>query len=136
MTKMNLTSFSVILFVGILACSTTLAQQNSNTMKDLTERAKLTCKLTTPELRERKRTVIAELKTLVKERKEEKNAVSYKFESSEKNIDLVSNFIKSERLCCDFFEFSLQVKSDSQFMWLTLSGPEGVNEFIREEVGF
>lgn len=105
-------------------------------MKDLKERAKLTCKLTTPELQERKRTVITELKSLLKERKEETNAVRYKFESTDSNIDLVSSFIKTERLCCDFFEFSLQVESNSEFMWLTLSGPDGVREFIKEEIGF
>jgi hypothetical protein len=105
-------------------------------MKDLSERAKLSCKLTTPELQQRKRTVIAELKGLVKERKEEANAVRYKFESTDKNIDLLSSFIKTERLCCDFFGFRLVVNPGSEFMWLTLSGPDGVNEFIREEVGF
>lgn len=125
-----------IVVVGILTFVTTNAQQNNTAMNDLTQRAKLTCKLTTPELQERKRTVIAEMKNLVKERKEEPNTVSYKFESSDKNIDLVSNFIKTERLCCDFFEFSLKVESGSEFMWLTLSGPDGVIEFIREEVGF
>lgn len=114
----------------------TMAQQNKTAMKDLTERANLTCKLSTPELQQRKQTVIAELKVLVKERKEEVNAVRYKFESTDKNIDLVSSFIKSERLCCDFFEFSLKVESDSEFMWLTLSGPDGVNDFIKEEIGF
>ena len=105
-------------------------------MGDLNERAKLTCKLTTPELQQRKRTVIAELRSLVIERKEGAHMVRYKFESSDANIDLVANFIKTERLCCDFFEFSLQVGSDPGFIWLTLSGPEGVNEFIKEEVGF
>jgi hypothetical protein len=80
--------------------------------------------------------VIAELKSLVKERKEATNRVQYKFESSDKNIDLVSSFIRTERLCCDFFEFTLQVGADREFMWLTLSGPDGVNEFIQKEVGF
>ncbi|HMJ71514.1 MAG TPA: hypothetical protein VK508_21610 [Cyclobacteriaceae bacterium] len=131
-----MTKHCIILIVGLLAFTITKAQQNKTTLKDLTERAKLTCKLTTPELQQRKRTVIAELKSLVKERKEDANAVRYKFETSDENIDMVSSFIKTERLCCDFFEFSLQVESDSEFMWLTLSGPEGVNEFIREEVGF
>ena len=127
---------TTILMAGVLAYSCLQAQQKQNTMKDLSERAKLTCKLTTPELQQRKRTVIAELKALVKERKEDAKAVSYKFESIDKNIDLVSSFIKTERLCCDFFEFTLEVESDSKFMWLKLSGPDGVNQFIREEVGF
>jgi 23S rRNA pseudoU1915 N3-methylase RlmH len=132
----SMTKTIIILMVGILAITTTKAQQNTKAMKELTERAKLTCKLTTPELQERKRTVIAELKMLVKERKEETNAFRYKFESTDKNIDLVSSFIKTERLCCDFFTFDLSVESDSEFMWLKLSGPEGVTEFIAEEIGF
>lgn len=126
----------ILLTICVFASLITIAQQNKTAMKDLKERAKLTCKLTTPELQERKRTVIAELKGLVKERREETNAVRYKFESSDKNIDLVSSFIKAERLCCDFFEFSLNVESDSEFMWLTLSGPDGVKNFITEEIGF
>lgn len=126
----------ILLTICVFASSITVAQQNKTAMKDLKERAKLTCKLTTPELQERKRTVITELKSLLKERKEETNAVRYKFESTDSNIDLVSSFIKTERLCCDFFEFSLQVESNSEFMWLTLSGPDGVREFIKEEIGF
>jgi len=105
-------------------------------MNNLSDRAKLSCKLTTPELQERKRTVIAELKSLVKERVEETTGVRYKFESTDKNIDLVSSFIKTERLCCDFFVFGLDIGSDPEFMFLALSGPEGVKEFIKEEVGF
>jgi hypothetical protein len=126
----------LLLTICVFASLITIAQQNKIAMKDLKERAKLTCKLTTPELQDRKRTVIAELKTLVKERKEESNAVLYKFESTDKNIDLLSSFIKTERLCCVFFEFNLDVSSDSEFMWLKLSGPDGVKDFITEEIGF
>ncbi len=123
---------TAILILG----SDLLAQKKETAMKTLMERAKLTCKLTTPELQERKKTVVAELKSLLKERKEESNSIRYKFESTDSNIDLISSFIKTERLCCDFFEFDLKVESDSQFLWLELSGPEGVKDFIREEIGF
>ena len=135
-TKLRRKQIYLVAMLGLLIFQNAFGQQDNITMKSLKERAKLTCKLTTPELQQRKRTVIAELKDLVKERKEETNAVHYKFESSDKNIDLVSGFIKTERLCCDFFEFRLTLESNSEFMWLTLSGPDGVNEFIREEVGF
>jgi hypothetical protein len=113
----------IILFTAsmLLLGSDISAQTNEKAMKALMERAKLTCKLTTPELQERKRTVIAELKSLLKERNEDTNSVRYKFESTDKNIDLVSSFIKTERLCCDFFEFYLSVDSGSEFMWLKLS---------------
>ena len=100
-----------------------------------TETTKLTCKLTTPELRERKRTVIAELKNSLRERTETDKGVKYKFENSDKMIDLVSGFIKTERLCCDFFDFNLTVSAETGFMWLELSGPKGTKEFIAEEIG-
>lgn len=108
----QMTMLKIILFTAsmLLLGSDILAQQNEKAMKDLMERAKLTCKLTTPELQERKKTVIAELKSLLKERKEETNSVRYKFESTDSNIDLIASFIKTERLCCDFFEFRLDVE--------------------------
>lgn len=100
------------------------------------ESMKLTCKLTTPELQDRKRTVIAELKTLVVERIETVNGVRYKFDGSDKTIDLLTNFIKTERLCCEFFMFQLTIGAEESHTWLELSGPEGTKEFIETEIGF
>lgn len=82
------------------------------------------------------RTGIAELKSLVRERNIIKDGVQYQFESSDKQIDLVSNFIKNERLCGDFFDFNLNVAADTGFMLLTFSVPEGTKAFIEEEIGF
>jgi hypothetical protein len=72
----------------------------------------ITCKLTTPELLERKRTVIATLKSLVLEKMETRHGMQYRFEGSDHLIDLVSSFIKTERLCCDFFDFGVSVRAD------------------------
>ena len=94
------------------------------------------CKLTTPELQERKRTVIAELKQLLMEKKETDNGIRYKFDSSDKMLDLISSFIKTERMCCDFFDFTVTVEAETGFMWLELSGPKGTKEFVNEEIGF
>src|SRR5258708_29611164 len=124
-------SFTILFLLSISAYSQT--KENTTTMK--TEAASLTCKLTTPELRERKRTVIAELKSSLLERIETDNGVKYKFENSDKMIDLVSSFIKTERLCCDFFDFSLAISPETGFMWLELSGPKGTKEFIADEIG-
>jgi hypothetical protein len=98
------------------------------------EKAQLSCKLTTPELQERKRTVIAELKNLVLEQTETQTGIKYKFDGSDKVLDVLNNFIKTERLCCDFFVFTLTASSDAEYTWLELSGPEGTKEFIREEI--
>lgn len=90
------------------------------------------CKLTTPELQKRKATVIAELKTLVLTRKELSNGFGYEFSGSDDILDKLNSFIKTERMCCDFFTFQLTVDVDKAF--LTITGPEGAKEFLKKEV--
>ena len=105
-------------------------------MKSITEEAKLSCKLTTPELQQRKKTVIADLKDQVLEKTETDKGFKYKFEGSDKLLDLLNSFIKTERMCCSFFMFTLTVSSDMKFAWLELSGPEGTKDFIKHEIEF
>ena len=111
-------------------------QNKSNVMKLNLEEAKLSCKLTTPELQQRKATVVAELKKLMLERVEVNNGYRYKFDGSDKMLDLLNSFIKTERLCCDFFTFTLTASDDKNFTLLDLTGPEGVKEFIKHEIDF
>jgi hypothetical protein len=91
----------------------------------------ITCKLTTPELQKRKETVIADLKALVLERTELQNGFSYKFDGSDTILDKLTDFIKTERMCCDFFTFQLIV--DDQMALLSITGPSGAKEFIKRE---
>lgn len=110
------------------------SQNNSKIMSK--ETVSVTCKLTTPELQEQKKTVIAEVKKLVVERVEITNGVRYSFSDSDSTIDLLTNFIKTERLCCSFFEFNLIVGQSEGLITLELSGPEGTKDFIESEIGF
>lgn len=98
------------------------------------EKIKLSCKLTTTELQKRKQTVIAVLKNLVLEKIETERGFKYKFDGSDKIIDLLTYFIKTERQCCGFFTFTLVVASDKSFSWFEMSGPEGAKEFIKHEI--
>jgi len=100
------------------------------------EEAKLSCKLPTAELQQRKKTVVDELKHLVLERIETDHGFKYKFEGSDKMLDILNSFIKTERLCCDFFVFNLTVADERNFTWLELSGPEGTKDFITNEIEF
>lgn len=104
--------------------------QTINSME--TAPKKITCKLTTPELRQRKATVIAELKALVIKRTELANGFSYEFNGTDDILDKLNTFIKTERMCCDFFTFQLTVE-DAKAM-LNITGPAGVKEFLKEEV--
>jgi hypothetical protein len=92
----------------------------------------ITCKLTTPELQKRKATVIADLKTLVLERTELQNGFSYKFNATDTILDNLTEFIKTERMCCDFFTFQLMVEDQTAF--LSITGPNGAKEFLKQEV--
>jgi|APTNR8051073442_1049403.scaffolds.fasta_scaffold10360_2 hypothetical protein len=132
--KINRMIILGVLILGIHLSSS--AQEKAKEMKTLNEQAKLTCKLTTPELQQRKKTVIAELKSQVLEKVETDQGFKYKFEGSDKMLDLLNTFIKTERLCCDFFVFNLTASSDTKFAWLELSGPEGTKDFIKHEIDF
>ena len=92
----------------------------------------MTCKLTSPELRKRKELVLAALKELVIERKELSNGYSYKFDGTDEMLDSITSFIKTERQCCDFFNFKLLV--NNSFILLEISGAGGAKEFITSEL--
>jgi hypothetical protein len=58
-------------------------------------------------------TVISELKALVRSRKELYNGFRYQFEVSDDILDKLNTFIKTERMCCDFFVFQLTVEENT-----------------------
>lgn len=94
----------------------------------------LTCKLTSADLRERRATVVNELKTLVIQKEDKANGYGYHFASDDHMLDKLVDFIKSERRCCPFFTFVLLVEDKSAILEIT--GPEGAKEFLDHEVGF
>jgi hypothetical protein len=94
----------------------------------------LACKLTSPELRERKETVLRSLKTQILDRKEIKNGVALKFIGSDELLEELVEFIKTERECCGFFDFTLSISGDKSEVWLEITGPKGVKEFIKTEL--
>lgn len=96
----------------------------------------MSCKLTSPELRERKETVITRLKQQMLARKELQNGYTFKFEGTDSVLDELTEFIKTERECCSFFTFVLSVRGDKSEAWLELTGAEGVKDFITSELGF
>ncbi len=94
----------------------------------------LTCKLSAPEVRARKETVLASLKKQVIERKQLENGYAYKFAGSDKMLDELVEFIKTERQCCSFFVFNLSISGDQSEIWLELTGVEGAKGFIDGEL--
>jgi hypothetical protein len=109
-----------------IICGDNCEAKNKNT--------ELTCKLTSADKRKRIETVIASLKKQVIESKELKNGYAYKFKGSDQVIDELTEFIKTERLCCDFFTFGISVSGDASEAWLQITGPEGTRDFITKEL--
>lgn len=105
-------------------------QQKESTME--TNKKDLTCKLTPAELQKRKATVIAELKELVLTRQELADGYSYKFEGTDELLDKINDFIKTERMCCDFFTFQLTIEEGTAV--LNITGPGEAKEFLKEEI--
>ena len=96
--------------------------------------SKLACKLTTRELRKRKETVIASLKNQMLQKKDLKNGYAYKFVGTDKMVDELAEFVKTERACCDFFIFNLSISGDKSETWLEITGTKGAKEFIKTEL--
>ena len=94
----------------------------------------ITCKLTSPEMQQRKATVIASLKKKIILKKELPDGFSYQFDGADTTIDELTSFIKTERLCCNFFDFSLSIKGDGTGALLTITGPKGAKDFINTEL--
>jgi hypothetical protein len=75
----------------------------SQTIQSNKKSSPVVCKLTSPEMQKRKETVIASLKRKMIEKRELTNGFSYKFAGSDGLIDELTTFVKTERLCCEFF---------------------------------
>lgn len=92
----------------------------------------LACKLTSPELQKRKAEVLASLKRKILKKEELLGGYKYTFDGSDANLDELTTFIKTERACCDFFDFTLVVSD--RLILLSITGPKGAKEFISDEM--
>ncbi len=117
-------------------CATPDKTQNKIVKDDCCKktRGELSCKLMTAELQERKETVLASLGKQVIEKKELENGYAFKFNGSDKMIDEITDFAKTERHCCDFFAFNISISGDTSFLWFEITGPKEAKEFIATEL--
>ena len=63
------------------------------------------------------------------------NSLQFVFPNGTESISKLAEFIANERKCCPFLEFTLRIGPGDEPISLTLSGPEGTKEFLREEFG-
>jgi hypothetical protein len=59
----------------------------------------------------------------------------YAFQHPVELLEDTATFMNLERLCCPFFRFTLVLEEESRGLWLHLTGPAGVKQMLREELG-
>ena len=75
------------------------------------------------------------LKAAVVETQEAERSLRFRLSDERMDLTVLAEWVRLERRCCPFFNFNIEVEGDEGPTWLTLSGPSGVKEFIRLEIG-
>jgi hypothetical protein len=63
------------------------------------------------------------------------NGYSFHFANETQTILQIAEFISLERLCCPFFDFTLQLRAEDKSITLQIAGTDGIKDFIRSEFG-
>ena len=63
-------------------------------------------------------------------REDVESGYRYQFAPDAEMLTSIARVIDEERLCCPFFRFELAVEPERGPIVLTVTGPEGVREFI------
>jgi hypothetical protein len=97
-----------------------------------TASAGLACDLDalTPAQREQQAATAEQLRRLVLGVEELPDGWALRLPTSDDTLQLVAAFIANERVCCPFFEFTLNVTAEAGPTWLRLTGQPGVKEFL------
>jgi len=70
----------------------------------------------------------------VTEIQERPNGYAFRLPTETEMIRQAATFIARERQCCPFFDFTLEVGRDEGPVWLSISGREGVGQYIEDSV--
>ena len=90
----------------------------------------IACTLSSPELQQRRRTVLQKVRRAVLEVIEVEGGYAYCFPSEGEWLQELAAMIDLERQCCPFLRFRLTVEANGSPMWLELTGPEGTKDFL------
>ena len=102
------------------------------------ERARFFCDRTalTAEQRVQIRAYGHTLHDAVQSARELPDGYEFEFASDAPIYQALVQYIPLERACCPFFEFNIRVAPNGGKLYWRLTGPTGIKEFIREELGW
>ena len=90
------------------------------------------CRLEAAELAARAAALREDLFGHARERQELPDGVRFRFPGSDEFRDKLLAFVVAEHTCCAFFRIELAFEPGLGPIWLTLTGPAGVKEFVQQ----
>ena len=90
-------------------------------------------KALSPAERERLHQLVEKLKAARMVTRELTDGYAFRLQTEQVSIGELAEYVSSERKCCPFFDFEIEVQRDGGPLWLRLKGKEGVKEFMRHE---
>lgn len=96
----------------------------------LSEALPIACRLDDTGLATRLESLRQDLFTGVEERQELERGYAFRFPGDGGWAVKIAGFAATERECCAFFRFELTFEPELGPIWLKLTGPDGVKEFI------
>jgi hypothetical protein len=73
------------------------------------------------------------LRSLRRSVRELPNGYGFEFPADSKTIELVAEWAVGERACCPFFDIDMRLEREGGSLWLSLTGREGVKQFIQAD---
>ena len=95
----------------------------------------LACRLVGPEFAARKERITGELFVHADTIVALDDGYGFRFPGFAPWLANIVEFIELERECCPFFRFEIVVEPNDGPLWLHLRGADGVQAFIRDELG-
>ncbi len=97
----------------------------------------LTCNINGIPLQERARyeRLVEALRHAMQKRRESSDGYTFRIDTKQIDTGQLAEWIELERQCCPFFGFEIHWAPQNGDVWLHLSGPQGVKEFILDEFG-
>jgi hypothetical protein len=89
------------------------------------------CCLSSPQLREREATLIAEFKACVTAVEEIRGGYIFHLAGDGNRMKIICNLIEAERQCCPFLKFELTAQPNMGPLVLAITGPVGTKEFLK-----
>jgi hypothetical protein len=110
----------------------TAAQEAARTTK-----SGLTCNINgiPPQERARYGRLVEALPRAIKERLELQDGYAFQMDTTQISTGQLVEWVELERQCCPFFGFEVRWEGKNGPVWLRLTGPEGIKEFILDEFG-